>query len=232
MMDLDKELKNLYNEDDIKISNSLREKVNKIYEDIESKNKKKVRKKLLKVVGLFIAILIGINIAKPSLAEELPIFGPVIKVLNNKWGIGIKYTENGLSVKEEFHTENHIINIEAVDFRGEQLLIVYKIESKIDLDTAIFSGISIDIRGEDFINKEGSGLDTGGPDEDGIYYGYSLRQLSFEKDMNEKEELTVSIYPKSITYFKNDDEVIEEVYDSREITVSYTHLTLPTILLV
>ena len=67
-----------------------------------------------------------------------------------------------------------------------------------------------------FINKEGRGLDTGGLDEDGIYYGYSLRELSFEKDMNEKAELTVSIYPKSITYLKNDYEVIEEIYDSRE----------------
>lgn len=220
MMDLDKKLKNIYNEDNIKIPNSLREKVNKIYEDIESKNKNKVRKNLLKVAGLFVAILIGINFVKPSLAEELPIFGPVLKVLNNKWGLGIKYTENGLSVKEEFHTENHIINIEAVDFDGGNLLIVYKIESKIDIDTPILYGVTIDIRGEDFINKEGSGLDTGGPDEDGIYYGYSQRQLSFEKDINEKEELTVSIYPKSITYFKNDNEVIEEIYDSREIKLT------------
>ena len=80
MMDLDKNLKRLYNEDDIKIPNSLREKVNKIYEDIESKSKKTVRKNLLKAAGLFIAILIGVNFVKPSLAEELPIFGPVLKV--------------------------------------------------------------------------------------------------------------------------------------------------------
>ncbi|WP_066895446.1 DUF4179 domain-containing protein [Clostridium nigeriense] len=220
MMDLDKKLKNLYNEDDIKIPNSLREKVDKIYEDIESNNKKKVRKNLLKVAGIFIAILIVTNFVKPSLAEELPIFGPVLKVLNNKWGLGIKYTENGLSVKEEFHTENHTINIEAVDFKGDKLLIVYKVESKIEIDDPIMYSISIDIRGEDFINKEGAGLDTGGPDEDGIYYGYSIRELNFEKGSNNKEELNVSIYPKSITYFKNDDEVIEEVYDSREIKLT------------
>ena len=99
MKDLEKSLKNLYNEDDIKIPNSLRKKVNKIYEDIESKSKKKVRNNILKVAGLFIALLIGINFVKPSLAEELPIVGPVLKVLNSKWGLGIKYTENGLSVK-------------------------------------------------------------------------------------------------------------------------------------
>ena len=220
MMDLDKNLKNLYNEDNIKILNSLREKVNKIYEDIESKSKKKVRKNLLKAAGLFIAILIGVNFVKPSLAEELPIFGPVLKVLNNKWGLGIKYTENGLSVKEEFNTENHIINIEAVDFDGGNLLIVYKIESKIDMDDPIMYSVSIDISGEDFINKEGTGIDTGGPDEDGIYYGYSMRRLSFEKGTDKKEELTVSIFPKSITYFKNDEEVTEEIYDSREIKLT------------
>lgn len=219
-MDLDKNLKNLYNEDNIEIPSSLREKVNKIYEEIEKKSKKRTRINILKVAGLFFVLVIGVNFVKPSLAEELPIFGPVLKVLNDKWGLGIKYTENGLSVKEEFHTENHTINIEAVDFRGDNLLIVYRIESKIDLDTPIIYGVTIDIRGEDFINKEGAGLDTGGPDEDGIYYGYSIRELNFEKGSNNKEELTVSIYPKSITYFKNDDEVIEEVYDSREIKLT------------
>lgn len=220
MMDLDKKLRNLSNKDDIKIPNSLREKVNKIYEDIESRNKKKVRKNILKVAGVFIAILIGTNFVKPSLAEELPIFGPVLKVLNNKWGLGIKYTENGLSVKEEFHTENLTINIEAVDFNGENLLIVYKVESKIEIDDPIMYSVSIDIRGEDFINKEGIGLDTGGPDEDGVYYGYSIRELIFEKGRDKKEELTVSIFPKSISYFKNDEEVIEEIYDSREINLT------------
>lgn len=219
-MDLDKNLKNLYNEDNIEIPSSLREKVNKIYEEIEKKSKKRTRINILKVAGLFFVLVIGVNFVKPSLAEELPIFGPVLKVLNDKWGLGIKYTENGLSVKEEFYTENHTINIEAVDFRGDNLLIVYRIESKIDLDTPIIYGVTIDIRGEDFINKEGAGLDTGGPDEDGIYYGYSIRELNFEKGSNNKEELTVSIYPKSITYFKNDDEVIEEVYDSREIKLT------------
>lgn len=220
MMDLDKKLKNLYNEDDIKIPNSSREKVNKIYEDIKSKSKKKVRKNILKVAGLFIAILIGTNFVKPSLAEELPIFGPVLKVLNNKWGLGIKYTENGLSVKEEFHTENHIINIEAVDFDGGNLLIVYKIESKIELNNPIIYSFTMDISGEDFIVEEVSGLDTGGPEDDGLYYGYSLRQLKFEKGMDKKEKLTVSIYPKTINYFKNDEEVIEEIYDSREIKLT------------
>lgn len=220
MMDLDKRLKNLSNEEDIKIPNSLREKVDKIYEDIESKDKKKARKNVLKVAGVFIAILIGINFVKPSLAEELPIFGPVLKVLNNKWGLGIKYTENGLSVKEEFHTENHTINIEAVDFNGENLLIVYQIESKIDVESPIIYGVNIDINGEKFSVEEVGGLDTGGPDEDGIYYGYSSKKLNFEKGTDKKEEITVSIFPKSINYFKNDEDVIEEIYDSREIKLT------------
>lgn len=220
MMDLDKKLKNLYNEEDIKIPNSLREKVDKIYEDIESKKKKKVRKNVLKVAGVFIAILIGTNFVKPSLAEELPIFGPVLKVLNEKWGLGIKYTENGLSVKEEFHTENHTINIEAVDFEGDKLLIVYKIESKIDIDDPIVYGVNIDINGEKFSVQEYGGLDTGGPDEDGIYYGYSSKELNFEKGTDKREEITVSIFPKSISYFKNDEDVIEEIYDSREIKLT------------
>lgn len=220
MMDLEKGLKNLYNEDDIKIPNSLREKVDKIYEDIESKSKKKVRDNVLKAAGLFITLLIGINFVKPSLAEELPIVGPVLKVLNNKWGLGIKYTENGLVVKEEFHTENHIINIEAVDFEGEQLLIVYKIESKIKLNNPTLYSFTIDISGEDFNVEGGTGLDTGGADEDGIYYGYSLRQLNFDKGVNNKEELTVNISPRSITSFIGDEDVTEEINDSREIKLT------------
>lgn len=219
-MDLDKSLKNMYSEDDIKIPNSLRSKVNNIYKDIESNSKKKVRKNILKAAGLVFALLIGTNFVKPSIAEEIPIVGPVLKVLNNKWGLGIKYTENGLVVKEEFHTENHIINIEAVDFRGEQLLMVYKIESKIKLNNPTLYSFTIDISGEDF-NVEGeTGLDTGGLDEDGIYYGYSVRQLNFEKGINNKEELTVNISPRAIINSISDEDVREEINDSREIKLT------------
>lgn len=219
-MDLDKSLKNMYGEDDIKIPNSLREKVDKVYKDIESNSKKKVRKNILKAAGLVFVLLIGTNFVKPSIAEEIPIVGPVLKVLNNKWGLGIKYTENGLVVKENFHTENHIINIEAVDFDGDNLLVVYKIESKIKLNNPTLYGFTIDISGEDF-NVEGeTGLDTGGPDEDGIYYGYSVRRLNFEKGVNNKEELTVNISPREIINFIDDEEVREEIKDSREIKLT------------
>ncbi len=220
MIDLDKSLKSIYKGDNIKIPNSLRKKVNNIYEDIESKSKKKVRKNLLKVAGLFITLLIGTNFVKPSLAEELPIVGSVLKVLNNKWGLGIKYTENGLSVKEEFRTENHTVNIEAVDFKGENLLIIYKIESKIKINNPVLYSLDLDINGEDFKVDGQVGLDTGAPDEDGIYYGYSLRQLNFPKGMNEKEELTVNIFLKTINYFKDNEEVREEINDSREINLT------------
>lgn len=219
MIDLDKSLKSIYKEENIKIPNSLRKKVNNIYEDIESKSKKKVRKNLLKVAGLFITLLIGINFVKPSLAEEVPIVGPVLKVLNNKWGLGIKYTENGLVVKEDFHTENHTLNIEAVDYRGDQVLLVYKIinNNKIDMDNPEMYSLDIDISGEDFIVDGNTGIDTGGVDEDDVCYGYSLRRLNFEKGLDNRKELTVKISPKGIRYFKGDEDVIEEIKDTREI---------------
>lgn len=219
MKDLEKSLKNLYNEDDIKIPNSLRKKVNKIYEDIESKSKKKARNNVLKVAGLFIALLIGINFVKPSLAEELPIVGPVLKVLNNKWGLGIKYTENGLSVKEEFHTENHTVNIEAIDFDGDQLLMTYKVESKIEFNNLVFYNIRFDINGEGFNVEQGGGLATGGPDEDGIYYGYSVTKLNFENSAYNNEEIVVSIFPKAIDYI-DEEYIIEEINDSRELKLT------------
>lgn len=219
MKDLEKSLKNLYNEDDIKIPNSLRKKVNKIYEDIESKSKKKARNNVLKVAGLFIALLIGINFVKPSLAEELPIVGPVLKVLNNKWGLGIKYTENGLSVKEEFHTENHTVNIEAIDFDGDQLLMTYKVESKIEFNNLVFYDIKFDINGEGFNVEQGGGLATGGPDEDGIYYGYSVTKLNFENSAYNNEEIVVSIFPKAIDYI-DEEYIIEEINDSRELKLT------------
>lgn len=219
MKDLEKSLKNLYNEDDIKIPNSLRKKVNKIYEDIESKSKKKVRNNILKVAGLFIALLIGINFVKPSLAEELPIVGPVLKVLNSKWGLGIKYTENGLSVKEEFHTENHTVNIEAIDFDGDQLLMTYKVESKIEFNNLVFYDIKFDINGEGFNVEQGGGLATGGPDEDGIYYGYSVTKLNFENSAYNNEEIVVSIFPKAIDYI-DEEYIIEEINDSRELKLT------------
>ena len=223
MIDLDTSLNNLYKDNDIEIPNSLRRKLDKVYEEIESKKKKRIKKNVLKVAGLIITLLIGTNFIKPSLAEELPIFGPVIKVLNNKWGLGIKYTENGLVVKEEFHTENHSINIEAVDYLGDQVLIVYKIkyENKIDMDNPIIYSFDMDISGEGFkIVSNGAGLDTGGKDEDGAYYGYSLRQLKFEKGLDNREELNVNISPKALRYFKGNGEVIEEIKDPREINLT------------
>lgn len=222
MIDLDKSLNNLYKDNDIEIPNSLRKKLDKVYEEIESKKRKTIKKNVLKVAGLIIALLIGTNFIKPSLAEELPIFGPVIKVLNNKWGLGIKYTENGLVVKEDFHTENHTLNIEAVDYRGDQVLLVYKIinNNKIDMDNPEMYSLDIDISGEDFIVDGNTGIDTGGVDEDGVCYGYSLRRLNFEKGLDNRKELTVKISPKGIRYFKGDEDVIEEIKDTREINLT------------
>lgn len=222
MIDLDKSLNNLYKDNDIEIPTSLRRKLDKVYEEIESKKKKIIKKNVLKVAGLIIALLIGTNFIKPSLAEELPIFGPVIKVLNNKWGLGIKYTENGLVVKEDFHTENHTLNIEAVDYRGDQVLLVYKIinNNKIDMDNTEMYSLDIDISGEDFIVDGNTGIDTGGVDEDGVCYGYSLRRLNFEKGLDNRKELTVKISPKGIRYFKGDEDVIEEIKDTREINLT------------
>lgn len=222
MIDLDKSLNNLYKDNDIEIPTSLRRKLDKVYEEIESKKKKTIKKNVLKVAGLIIALLIGTNFIKPSLAEELPIFGPVIKVLNNKWGLGIKYTENGLVVKEDFHTENHTLNIEAVDYRGDQVLLVYKIinNNKIDMDNTEMYSLDIDISGEDFIVDSNTGIDTGGVDEDGVCYGYSLRRLNFEKGLDNRKELTVKISPKGIRYFKGDEDVIEEIKDTREINLT------------
>ena len=220
MIDLDKSLNNLYKDNDIEIPTSLRKKLDKVYEEIESKKRKSIKKNVLKVAGLIIALLIGTNLVKPSLAEELPIFGPVIKVLNNKWGLGIKYTENGLVVKEEFHTENHTVNIEAVDFKGDNLLIVYKIESKFEINNPILYYFDLDISGEDFEVYGQGGLDTGGVEEDGIYYAYGIRQLKFPKGTDKKEEVTVNIFPKSIGYSKDDEEVREEINDSREIKLT------------
>lgn len=222
MIDLDKSLNNLYKDNDIEIPTSLRRKLDKVYEEIESKKKKTIKKNVLKVAGLIIALLIGTNFIKPSLAEELPIFGPVIKVLNNKWGLGIKYTENGLVVKEDFHTENHTLNIEAVDYRGDQVLLVYKIinNNKIDMDNPEMYSLDIDISGEDFIVDGNTGIDTGGVDEDGVCYGYSLRRLNFEKGLDNRKELTVKISPKGIRYFKGDEDVIEEIKDTREINLT------------
>lgn len=222
MIDLDKSLNNLYKDNDIEIPTSLRRKLDKVYEEIESKKKKTIKKNVLKVAGLIIALLIGTNFIKPSLAEELPIFGPVIKVLNNKWGLGIKYTENGLVVKEDFHTENHTLNIEAVDYRGDQVLLVYKIinNNKIDMDNTEMYSLDIDISGEDFIVDGNTGIDTGGVDEDGVCYGYSLRRLNFEKGLDNRKELTVKISPKGIRYFKGDEDVIEEIKDTREINLT------------
>lgn len=123
-------------------------------------------------------------------------------------------------VKEDFHTENHVVNIEAIDFDGEQLLIIYKVQSKIEFNELIFFTLALDVRGDEFTVEEGGGLATGGPDESGIYYGYSVTELNFEKSAYNNEKIIVSISPKSLHYIKDGNEIEERINDSRELKLT------------
>ena len=83
MSDIEKDLRNLANAEDIEIPKSLRNKVNHIYKIIEKENSKKNKiRKSIRVASGLVVFLLGINFIKPTLAEEIPLVGPVLKVLN------------------------------------------------------------------------------------------------------------------------------------------------------
>ena len=95
----------------------------------------------------------------------------------------------------------------------------YKVESKIEFNNLVFYDIKFDINGEGFNVEQGGGLATGGPDEDGIYYGYSVTKLNFQNSAYNNEEIVVSIFPKAIDYI-DEEYIIEEINDSRELELT------------
>ena len=170
---IDKNLKKIKDTENIVIPDSLRNKVNEAYSQIQEKEEtvvSKYVKQSLKVACVLIVIIVGINFVNPILAEEVPLFGPVIKVLNENFGLEIRYTENGLVVNESFNTENFKITIETVDYVNEQIFIVYKVEGE-NLEEGIYS-LFLQAEGEGFTATQGDAIATGDL-KNSIYYGYT-----------------------------------------------------------
>lgn len=219
MSDIEKDLMKLANNENIEIPKSLRNKVNNIYKIIEKENKNKNRiRKIIKVASISVIFLVGINFITPTFAEEIPLVGPVLKVLNENLGLGIKYTENGLVVNKDFNTENYKVNIETVDFNGNNLLIVYKVESKKNIYTAISYSLDIVIDGSGFNVRQGDSLSTGSI-ENNAYFGYSVFELNFEDVYNDIEELEVNILPIELNITDKNEEINEEIQNEEKLNL-------------
>ncbi|MDU7129132.1 MAG: DUF4179 domain-containing protein [Escherichia coli] len=219
MSDIEKDLRNLANAEDIEIPKSLRNKVNHIYKIIEKENSKKNKiRKSIRVASGLVVFLLGINFIKPTLAEEIPLVGPVLKVLNENLGLGIKYTENGLVVNKDFKTENYNVNIETVDFNGDKLLIVYKVEPKKDIYEVISYSLDIEVEGSAFKVKQGDSLSTGRI-ENNVYYGYSVLEITFEDIYSNNEELKVNILPIGLNITTNNEEIKEKIENGESLSL-------------
>ena len=207
MRNIEKELENLRMNKEICIPDSLRKKVNETYEQLEEN---KISKNIIRVSAIAIAIIIlfSTNSIAPTIAEEIPLVGPVIKMLNNKMEMNVRYTDNGLVVKETFNTECYSVNIETVDFDGEKMLIVYKVVG-INKNTPWPCVLDIDIKSDSLIiNKEAS-MATGGIEE-GAYYGYQQYDINFNNEPLKEKEIQLNITPKILIAGSDEEEFINE----------------------
>lgn len=207
MRNIEKELEDLRMNKEICIPDSLRKKVNETYEQLEEN---KISKNIIRVAAIAIAIIIlfSTNSIAPTIAEEIPLVGPVIKMLNNKMEMNVRYTDNGLVVKETFNTECYSVNIETVDFDGEKILIVYKVVG-INKNTPWPCVLDIDIKSDSLIiNKEAS-MATGGIEE-GAYYGYQQYDINFNNEPLKEKEIQLNITPKILIAGSDEEEFINE----------------------
>lgn len=215
MRDIEKELEDLSINEEVFIPDSLRKKVNETYDQLEEKKIVKYKiKSVIKVASLVIIILFSTNFIAPTVAEEIPLVGPVIKMLNNKMEINIRYTDNGLVVKETFNTEGYSVNIETVDFDGERILIVYKVVG-IKKNTPWPCVLGIDIKSDSSIINEEASMATGGIEE-GEYYGYQQYDINFNDDFTKQKEIKLNITPKIL--IAGSDE--ESFVDATEINLT------------
>lgn len=207
MRNIEKELEDLRMNKEICIPDSLRKKVNEAYDQLEeNKIPKDIIKNVIKVASIVIIILFSTNFIAPTIAEEIPLVGPVIKMLNDKMGMNVRYTDNGLVVKEIFNTEGYSVNIETVDFDGEKILIVYKVVG-IKKNTPWPCVLDIDIKSDSLtINNEAS-MATGGIEE-GAYYGYQQYDINFNNDDLKQEEIQLNITPKVLIAGSDKEEFI------------------------
>ena len=207
MRNIEKELENLRMNKEICIPDSLRKKVNEAYDQLEeNKITKDIIKSVIKVASIVIIILFSTNFIAPTIAEEIPLVGPVIKMINDKMGMNVRYTDNGLVVKETFNTEGYSVNIETVDFDGEKILIVYKVVG-IKKNIPWPCVLDIDIKSDSLvINKEAS-MATGAIEE-GAYYGYQQYDINFNNDDLKKKEIQLNITPKVLIAGSDEEEFI------------------------
>ena len=176
----------------------------------EQLEENKISKNIIRVSAIAIAIIIlfSTNSIAPTIAEEIPLVGPVIKMLNNKMEMNVRYTDNGLVVKETFNTECYSVNIETVDFDGEKILIVYKVVG-INKNTPWPCVLDIDIKSDSLIiNKEAS-MATGGIEE-GAYYGYQQYDINFNNEPLKEKEIQLNITPKILIAGSDEEEFINE----------------------
>lgn len=212
MRNIEKELKELIIKEEVFIPDSLRKKVNETYDQLEENKIFKDRvKSVIKVASLVIIILLSTNFIAPIVAEEIPLVGPVIKMLNNRMEINIRYTDNGLVVKETFNTESYSVNIETVDFDGERILIVYKVDG-IKKNTPWPCVLDINIKSDSLIISEEASMATGGIEE-GAYYGYQQYDINLNNDFKKQKEIKLNITPKVLIAgsdeekFRDEDEI-------------------------
>lgn len=220
MRDIDSDLRELRYRENIVIPETLRSKVNATYEKLEYDKIsiiKNYAKNGFKVACALIVIIFGINFVNPILAEEVPLLGPVVKVLNDNFGMNIRYTENGLAVNESFNTENFKVTIESVDYANDQIFIFYKVERK-NLKEGIYS-LFLEVNGEGFTSTQEGAMSTGDL-QNGVYYGYSSMKVIFDDINEEDEEITLKLTPIYFGYITREEEGEESIINSKEINLT------------
>lgn len=120
----------------IKVPQNIHEYVNKGLDKAESEMKLRKKRSIKKYIGIVVSMIIAvltIGIANPALAENIPIFKDIFKVLektgnpNMPASSYLEYT-NELAISQEYNGIK--ITIEETLYDGESIYVSYKIENE------------------------------------------------------------------------------------------------------
>lgn len=200
----DKDLYKLFNHVKIKeIQNDSIEEISemqkeRIKKNLNKKIKRKKRRKTIKYSGIAAALalvaLIGVNTFSPSFAEDIPVIGSVVQMLNERIGIHGDYEEYSQIVDKSITKKGITVTINEVLADESRLMVGYTIksDSKLNLGDGRFQDYmdltaDFKVNGK-YLHDGGSGL--GQYIDDYTYVGSEVANVSL---MEIPEEFNVDL---------------------------------------
>lgn len=178
------------------VSNMQKKRIKKnLNKKIKGKKNWKIIKYSYTAAALALVSLIGINTVSPSFAENIPVVGSIIQVLNEKMGIYGDYAEYSQMVDKSVTNKGIGVTINEVMADGSRLIIGYTVKSDEKLEDEEFKDYfsmtsDFEINGK---RIDGGGSGMGNYVDDYTYIGSETVNISLLKIPEEfKIDLKIS----------------------------------------